>query len=834
MGQQHSADSNDSFNNIDQKYDMSSVPNKPCSVADCYHTTQFVKTMNTYQSWTNDVNINNMSDITQMIRGNVDISKALNDYFHLIHEHVDDDDFLFIVSSLGHCDIHTCSKFRRNYRNRTQLSHKKNFDNELLVKDKVHIQLMDKMHCYFYHCLDIGHRAINECKSSRDSSPKQSNIHSLATHSKYCKFNQLHLTYHDIKHGMYSYGYSFRYKAPAFHRRKDGQIDPDFAFHERQSHIYVQQKYQSLKEELTQNIVACLSLEQYKSEYMKAYIHYNSFYRKKLYPSTESLTIEKSHLLSLMIYCNYTRFQYELSKTYRESNGEKHGYFYWNGLYLNESIVHFGTKVFDGDVRQFYHGITQSLIFPYENNGVWISCPLSTSSSFEVAVNFANTDDGIIVEFGQDKKLTMTNYKHLGIKQYFSVSWLSDFANESEYLFKSGVLCVNNITNLQGVEYINVIEAFRLMDNMLFYVPINEKKQSSIDISDEMRSLIFKIISNTVTNNDFNDAYISSMCKQYFQSKNIIRLETGKHWSKLKYICGILLSNELHIDLDKITDLFPNVEELHMGEIIWNPSIYDEILRLNCKEGHLQCISLKPRDNIKENSIIPFHLIATNSIVRKLRSEEIFIFEKYHPVTREHTCVQILKCNPEEAVQMILGHDGCFDGHSHNDVDNVIKTLANHKILQEFAGIGDLSQQTFHQFCIGMEYLTVYPDSLSVQLLHHPNSEWIKINDVIRLFPNLTTMDCRNFKLSPLMFEDILSSDVDFTVNLLHVIADDTFSTSWAMGKYKIKLQNKGIDMVEGNYYENHFGRKGLYSELYLRWNKIPSTKTFADLICCI
>eukprot|EP01084_Bolivina_argentea_P212617 361351_1 len=66
----------------------------------------------------------------------------------------------------------------------------------------------------------------------------------------------------------------------------------------------------------------------------KASILFNSKHCKSTYrPFDDDYYLQRhigiEHLLSMMIYCNYTNLQYQFSKTYRENKGVNHNNFYW-------------------------------------------------------------------------------------------------------------------------------------------------------------------------------------------------------------------------------------------------------------------------------------------------------------------------------------------------------------------------------------------------------------------------------------------------------------------------------------------------------------------------
>eukprot|EP01084_Bolivina_argentea_P055054 100952_1 len=171
-------------------------------------------------------------------------------------------------------------------------------------------------------------------------------------------------------------------------------------------------------------------MTQFNGEHKKAIIHYQCDYRKQMFPD-----ITLNEILSLMVYANFTNLQYEFTKTYREKCGKDHTHFYHLGKYLKQAVHAYGTEIRNGNINEFvndnvkgfYHGIGQKLQFPHiigeRGIGVKILCPLSTSSSFSVATNFTNANNGLIIEIS-------TNWSKA---KYFSVAWLSDY-NEQEYV----------------------------------------------------------------------------------------------------------------------------------------------------------------------------------------------------------------------------------------------------------------------------------------------------------------------------------------------------------------------------------------------------------------
>eukprot|EP01084_Bolivina_argentea_P023714 44289_1 len=344
-------------------------------IKECPHLVRFAEMMNKYQT-------KNESYKTY-------IESALNHYIHLMYEHNSDDEFEFIVH---------CIRSIRNTNRRNSLK----IVNDMNIVDTAYLEIMDKMHCYFYHCYDVGFRLNEQDKmflNKKNEDCKSENMQTLSLFNinKYnrikllsskqqntymqflqkqnktpSKFNQMDFVIND---NVYSYGYFFSYDE--HHRNKWMETIKGRRV------IYVDSKYSSLKTEVTQNNVSVLLIDQFAKEYEKASIHFESRYRKINYPN-----IELEFLLTLMIYCNYTQFQYEFTKTYRVDNGKNHNNFHTMGSNLQFILDEFGTNTKNSNIKYFYHGIGSKLIFPYNSKGINICCPLSTSSSISVAANF--------------------------------------------------------------------------------------------------------------------------------------------------------------------------------------------------------------------------------------------------------------------------------------------------------------------------------------------------------------------------------------------------------------------------------------------------------------
>eukprot|EP01084_Bolivina_argentea_P200754 343248_1 len=274
---------------------------------------------------------------------NVLMLQITNDYFHLIQNHNDDHDFEFIHQQQHKCDVIHCNMFKRNNRDRNKCNEQKNdFDSRW----SLYCEIMDKMHCYYMHSIDVGYRtSITEKQkiimdthvdpeSTRNAITKQiltkignliskkrekhKNVLNLFNNNRHRKYNQFgHTDQVDNKQDdkyilktddkVYHFGFGFIYGY-------SGEITE-----EENDSIYVTAKYVSLKEELICNSIAKINLQQFNNEYQKAQINHSSYVAKWYY---EYMSIDC--VLAMMIYCNYDVLQYHFSRTYREYDGKQH------------------------------------------------------------------------------------------------------------------------------------------------------------------------------------------------------------------------------------------------------------------------------------------------------------------------------------------------------------------------------------------------------------------------------------------------------------------------------------------------------------------------------
>eukprot|EP01084_Bolivina_argentea_P095037 170864_1 len=477
------------------------------------------------------------------------LTPLVNHYIHLLLEHNDDNDFQYIMNKFGDCDINTCKAFRRNYEN-------KSVDDSKIAPDamtRVQCEILDKIHCFYAHSIHTGNRLLNrnEMKTNcfqrthlllnkQRSAAEYIDIKSN-TKLKYHQIDLKLLQTFEVNAGKtYSFGVKFNYV------EDDGNTG-----------IKVSPKYSSIKEELITNNISSISLVQFNTEHNKSLIHYNTKYRKKQYT-----TMNIENLFALMIYCNYTNLQTEFSKTYYLTDKiNQHNAFYHLAFNLKKTIHKFGTQIIDGQVKSFYHGIGQKSSLPQiigdNGYGVIIYSPLSTSSSIAVAVNFTNNHNGLVLTFKDGGK-------HMSWTKYFSVSWLSDYANESEYLFiqNEDVMKICNIIEpATGYEFYVILKALNILDK------ITNDQLMDHEITNTIRVLISQIISHQLSNNIISyqtmeqlHPYGKLLINTYCNNKTQVKINLYKQ-QEYSFLFDLLVSSECKsINVNWLNVLFPNLE----------------------------------------------------------------------------------------------------------------------------------------------------------------------------------------------------------------------------------------------------------------------------------
>eukprot|EP01084_Bolivina_argentea_P076310 138300_1 len=505
----------------------------------------------------------------------INFVNVIDDFMHCImkHHYNDNTEHKHMLNAYfsDKCKQEKCEMYQRNNRNRSD-------SNGILHLYKTcdlnpfQQQILDKIHCFFchYHYFqqNRNHKFMLNVSMDNMEDKKQNN------ESKDYKW--------------YDFGFQFVYKKPEHSTDKEKNDDMYIGF--------VSAKYPSLKNELTHNKIAVINIEQYNNEYSKAQIYFNSRMRKQKYSS-----VKLKQLLTIMMYCNYDHLSYEFSKTYRRIKQtetkkdvkNRHSEFCHTAKHLKQICHSFGTSA--EAKHSFYHGVNEQLLFVIQYKH-YILGPLSTSTSFEVAVRFAGNNQGLVVEFASNgpyksdytndpwfkhssrsgsKKNTFGQKKSQGLK-FFPCHWLSDFPNEWECLFLQ-----ETETYCNGVKFMNIINCnsnkeYKWILRIIYVFEYNKFEY----LDDNMQSGLFALVSNELDNNtkkdDNIDEYGQKIFHHFCNGYKSIELDCNK--SIKSKIPQFYLCDDKGINLDTLHTLFPNIKNITVGNLMLSADILENIL----------------------------------------------------------------------------------------------------------------------------------------------------------------------------------------------------------------------------------------------------------------
>eukprot|EP01084_Bolivina_argentea_P086845 156932_1 len=553
---------------------------------------------------TNLRNLMRESHVTNdlLISESINLEEVLSNFLHLLKHHTNDEEFECISTSFGICDIEKCKMFKRNFRERNP-----NVDAVDIKNDERKIisqQILDKIHCFYCHCFDVGNK-INSSQKYKLSRPKTQNDESsnldqkIIFHdklkikhvrniidnvsinkngkkiSRHNRFNMYQPTEPSNQQTCYSFGcfgHVRYYEITDEDELKDPDTDPPL----------ISEVYSSLKEELLNS--KYININQFNNEYKKAQLLHNSTYNK------QNVRMCAEYILALMFYCNYDDLQYHFSRTFRRKYKdepfdqviERHSHYYWFAKYLTKAVKECGTKIKSGNIKSFYHGVSEILMFA-QTYGISLQCPTSTSESFEVAVNFTNQNKGMIVDFGV-WRATLTPAK------YLCTPWLSDFGNESECLFLGdswGGMKISNIINASTgsscdsvLRALEIIESLCIHSNYMGQRMTHRDEQITADTLKYVQSL--QLSENKESDSSNNDQQAQYMLNHFFTKQTWIEI----NFEELMYVLDLGSESKLlfkmlcysqfeWIKLSFLNLLFPNMEGITVKRIYLCTSVLE-------------------------------------------------------------------------------------------------------------------------------------------------------------------------------------------------------------------------------------------------------------------
>eukprot|EP01084_Bolivina_argentea_P260565 440068_1 len=125
----------------------------------CVHLNRMTDAMRQYDKFSK--NVNEPVDFDQ-----VDLDTIVHDFIYAVNKHNSDEKFEYIYNRFPRCDVVECKMFKRNHRNRNDVTNKASHAYVLYgnkdEKQILYMQIMDKIHCYYQHSFDTGYRLTVE------------------------------------------------------------------------------------------------------------------------------------------------------------------------------------------------------------------------------------------------------------------------------------------------------------------------------------------------------------------------------------------------------------------------------------------------------------------------------------------------------------------------------------------------------------------------------------------------------------------------------------------------------------------------------------------------
>eukprot|EP01084_Bolivina_argentea_P121413 215143_1 len=350
-----------------------------CDLKQCCCLKQLATTLKKYHSilanhekQTHDTSVS----IDTMYDDNYSAICVLNDFHHLLSHHKNQFEEIYhqlMVKSnnCNPCKLSTCCMLTRSMQDPSSLRSKDMISKQIYYNTKqvneiIMHHLLDKVHCYYFHTLDIGYKLSKDDKmqiqrnidndDSKNIDAKNdmydntimqiskkiaakrecySQLPRLSRLNNSRKFITSHTNEVKYRNG-FRYFYWDYYKNNnatsdnAYHTSGTGSGGSIPAANGRSplKEWYIEQKYLSMKDEMLNNHICSLTSTSWQRLLQKAHAHIDTDIVKKIGFCSRSSTakcydmkygtlMKLDHLIAMMIYCNYTELQRKFTETYR-------------------------------------------------------------------------------------------------------------------------------------------------------------------------------------------------------------------------------------------------------------------------------------------------------------------------------------------------------------------------------------------------------------------------------------------------------------------------------------------------------------------------------------
>eukprot|EP01083_Nonionella_stella_P012770 36098_1 len=655
--------------------------------------------------------------------------QIVSDYLHVIYQHDTESEFEWIVHQCVNCDIAKCTIHMRKQSASLFSSHQ-----QIAFE-----QILNKFHCYFLHCFDSGYRLTStekEILHAEDSEAQFIKINQIlrakrnqhkVNVERMKRYNQLECvqTHEDTNalgvKSEYHFGVRFQYD----HNKEDTHGFDNNA-------MQCMPRYSSFKDELLQNAIGFITMDQFRTESGKAKL-YHAAQRNMLLNASMDIPIEC--ILALLVYCNYTSLQHRFSKTYRKEHAQDHSHFYYFGKLLKQSVQVFGEIGGCTQHKSFYHGINESLSMPAfacdTTAGIRIYAPLSTSIAYPVAVNFARTD-GLVIQFA------CTNET-----RHFATSWLSDFANEQEYLFVQNNshfenLHINDIVIVEtGCSYEPILEALKTF-NLIIRNSYTYRKDSA-----SILMVIRDIISQQLTpsNASLNEYYRQLMCTAFLKNVTSVSLDFKYYHTLYSTYLDILLHSAYNwFNLQSMNALFPNMKLFAVSNIKLSVDIFE-------------CVLKDIRHSYHTITSIYIHTINTSTLsvgnAVDTYTEAFANLGWFLVGNLYNRQVHMLHQRSATKIALFLV-DHLWENLYYLDDEGTIEK-ETHKLLESQSCKAEPMN-----VCVNWNNIALNPKSYFVRHFCKPQRQWLNMKMIAKVFPNIESLHVKCISLSSFIIDDVL------------------------------------------------------------------------------
>eukprot|EP01084_Bolivina_argentea_P300022 517223_1 len=356
------------------------------------------------------------------------------------------------------------------------------------------------------------------------------------------------------------------------------------------SQLYIAKKYNGIKFEILNNTIFALGIYEYELSMIKA----NSLITESIVKKTEPLdiceefhygimqdsTMTIEHLLSLILYCDWSDLCTEFSSTFRKEKSYESissvikrnmEFANWSRL-LRETVelygLHYPKDKFDIGVKgPFFTGISCELAIPEFN--IRLNGPTSTSKQVEIARRFG--DGGIVIQLNNNGSFSDAKLRT------FSCAFISNYAAEDEYLFcggRFGIKVESIVLQHTKQNFQQLIRALYYFDSMLNGTNIN-----TTHISDTNYMVLDHFIRDQLQIDGFKNKYpkyINDTFSAFTNHKrqliiNLHDINTDKFKNMWKLIMNSS-KNKSTLLKHVIFHLFPNVNRIVIYSALFDNS----------------------------------------------------------------------------------------------------------------------------------------------------------------------------------------------------------------------------------------------------------------------